>query len=470
MISANRIAFFLICATLVFTTVAYGGVHQPVLAIFYLLVAAIAISFAVQGLRTGVLPVDQSLLQLPIFGAAIYGFIQIIPFGHFAGAAGVEGIARTISVDPFSTQINAFHFLALSILFSSVLMAIDSASRIRKFTTLIVVFGFVFAFYAILQSFLSPNLIYGIYGSPYASPFGSFVNRNNSAAFLEMSICVPLGLLFAGSISRDKRLVLITAISLMGIALILSGSRGGFVAMLAGLIVLVILTRTSHGRKQFILRVSLAAALVLTIVGGAILVGGENSLSRFAETAQSNDATSSRVYIWKVTLKVIAANMPFGAGLGAFGTAFTPFDTNGGLLRIEQAHNDYLQIASDAGVVGIVLGGGFLFLLIRTGIRSSATRNSYRRGVAVGAFAGCCSILIHSLFDFVLHTTALSILFLMLTALIVASGRKYQDDVEDEKSDRRKRSKATVRRIHDRHGLDGILSPRPPEPLPPHEA
>lgn len=456
MISANRIAFFLICFTLVFTTMAYGGVHQPILAIFYVLVAAIAISLAFQAVRTGVLSVDESLLQIPIIGAAIYGLIQIVPFGYFPGAAGVGDIARTISIDPFSTQVNAFHFLALSIFFSAVLIVLDSVSRIRKLTTLIIVFGFVFAFYAILQSFLSPNLIYGIYGSPYALPFGSFVNRNNSAAFLEMCICVPLGLIFAGSIQRDKRLLFVTAVSLMGIALILSGSRGGFVSMLAGLIVLVILTRSAHahGKKQLVLKICLAIVLLITIVGGAILVGGENSLSRFAETAQFNDATTSRTYIWRVTLKVIGANLPLGAGLGAFGTAFTPFDTNGGMLRIEQAHNDYLQVASDAGLVGLLLGGAFLFLLIKAGLRSAAGQNPYRRGVAVGALAGCCAILVHSLFDFVLHTTALSILFIMLIGLVVTAGRKYPDDVEDEKHKGRKRSVASVRRINERRGND----------------
>jgi len=120
--------------------------------------------------------------------------------------------------------------------------------------------------------------------------------------------------------------------------------------------------------------------------------------------------------------------MPFGAGLGAFGVAFTQFDTNGGIFRVEQAHNDYLQIAADAGIPGILIGGWFLFLLIRTGLRSIIVKNSFRRGVAIGSFAACCAMIVHSLFDFVLHTTAVSLLFLMLTGLVTASSRSYPDD------------------------------------------
>ncbi len=77
---------------------------------------------------------------------------------------------------------------------------------------------------------------------PYANPFGSFVNRHNFAAYMEMTIAVPLGLMFVGAIGKDRRLLYVTAIGLMGIALILSGSRGGLISLLAGIFFLIILT------------------------------------------------------------------------------------------------------------------------------------------------------------------------------------------------------------------------------------
>jgi O-antigen ligase len=122
--------------------------------------------------------------------------------------------------------------------------------------------------------------------------------------------------------------------------------------------------------------------------------------------------------------------MPFGVGIGAYSVAYTPYDTYNGLARVEQAHNDYLQVLTDAGLVGLVIGAFFLFLLFRTGLRSVRVKNTFRRGVAVGALAGCFAVLVHSFFDFVLHTTAISILFLTLAAMTVASGREYADDEE----------------------------------------
>ena len=70
---------------------------------------------------------------------------------------------------------------------------IDNAKRLRKIVSVITIFGFLYAFYAILQAVLSPERIYGIYEPRFATPFGSFVNRHNFAAFMEMSIAVPLG-------------------------------------------------------------------------------------------------------------------------------------------------------------------------------------------------------------------------------------------------------------------------------------
>ena len=444
----SKIIFALLAVCIVFTTLVYGTVHQPTIALFYLITALIVVLWAIDAFRTGVLRFNKSLLQIPVLGTVLYALIQIIPFGSLAETGGVSGIGRTISVEPFWTQMFALHFLALFFIFAASLTYLDSASRLRKMTQLITIFGFIFAFFAILQSFLSPTKIYGLYEVEYAKPFGSFVNRHNFAAFMEMSIAVPLGLLWTGAITRDKRLIYLTAIGLMGIALILSGSRGGLVSLLAMIVFILILTNKSRGSEQAGLKIGLAVLLVGVIIGGAILIGGESSLTRFAETAVSDDITTNRTHIWNVTLQVIKNNLPFGAGIGAFAAAYTPYDTLNGIERVEQAHNDYLQILADAGIVGLILAGFFVYQLFRTGLKNIKTENLFRRGVAVGALAGCFAILVHSLFDFVLHTTAITVLFLTLVSMVVVSGRHFSDDLH--LYERRRSRKASVTSIEEK--------------------
>ena len=441
---ASRILFFLLCLTLVFTTLAYGTVHQPIISVFYLVAVIVACLWALDAFQTGVLRFSKSLIQIPLIAIIVYGFVQIIPFGSSNEIAGISDIPRTISLEPFWTKLFALHLFAFLIFLGAFLTFVDSAKRLRKIVWLITIFGFAFAFFAILQYVLSPDKIYGIYELQYAQPFGSFVNRHNFAAYMEMTIAVPLGLIFAGAVPRDKKLLVITAIGLMGIALILSGSRGGLVALLAEIFFLLILTTETKSYGQLGLKIGFAVLLLATIVAGSILIGGESSLTRIAETAASNDITTNRTHIWNVTLSVIQSYPIFGTGLGGFSAAYTNFDTLNGMARVEQAHNDYLQILADAGLIGLIIAAFFVYQLFRGGLKNAKSSNPFRRGVAVGALAGCFAVLVHSLFDFVLHTTAITYLFVALVALVFVSGNKFADDADEGAPRRRKSRSASV--------------------------
>lgn len=445
MTRVNKVIFFLISASLVAFTLFYGTVHQPMIALFYLVVTAMVLLWGTDCFLTGELRISRHPIQIPLYAVCLYAFVQLIPFGTLSDTAGVAGIPRTLSLSPFDTEMTAYHVLALALFLSVGLVVVDSAKRVRKLLVLITVFGSLFAFFAILQSFLSPGKIYGIYERIGANPFGSYVNRHNYAAFIEMCIAVPLGSLLSGSIDRDKKLIYVTAITLMSVSLLLSGSRGGLVAMVAAVVFLLIITNKAVGAKRFALRIGLACVLVGVIVAGAFYIGGDSSLTRIAETATSKDVTTDRTHIWGITLKIIGANFPFGAGIGAYAQAYTPFDDRSGLERVEQAHNDYLQVLADAGIVGAAIAGFFFYVLIGTIRRNIASGNTFRRGVAMGATAGIFAILVHSIFDFVLHTTSITLLFILLLVLLVASGRKYEDDIpnEDDRGHRRS-SKGSV--------------------------
>lgn len=441
----NNLAFVLCLALVAFTTAAYGAVHQAVLALTYVLVAVLVLLWAMDGFRSRTLKYSRSYLQIPLIGAGVYGLIQIIPFGTTA-TGGLDGISRTISQDPFATQVNAVHFLGLAAFFGVFLVLLDSTSRLRKTANFIVIFGFIFSFFAIIQSVLSPTSIYGIYERPYAQPFGSFVSRNNFAGWMEIAVAMPLGMLFSGSVAKEKRLLYITAAALMGISIVVSGSRGGLVVLLVEIAFLLLVT---YGREKgrLGLRILLATGMLGVIIAGTAFVGGESSLTRITDDQAVVSDVTQRPRIWSNTMRMIAANMPFGVGLGAYGTAYTKFDESSGLDRVEQAHNDYLQVLSDAGIVGLLLGVIFLYLIFSYGRRGVKIENDYRRGLAVGAFAGVLGVLIHSLFDFVLHTTAISLFFLTILALLVSSLRKYDDDTKNDAPERRKRTSRSNRAV-----------------------
>jgi O-antigen ligase len=167
---------------------------------------------------------------------------------------------------------------------------------------------------------------------------------------------------------------------------------------------------------------------------GVILLGGEFSITRFIDTVNTDDPTTGRAHFWAVTLDIIKAHPVIGTGLGAFGVIYTRYDTRNGLFRLEQAHNDYLQVLSDAGIVGGVLALSFVALLFYKALSRARSRDDFRRGVALAALSGCFAVLVHSFFDFTLHTTSNALLFLVLAAIATIDSR-----VEDAPSRKRRR-------------------------------
>jgi len=279
-----------------------------------------------------------------------------------------------------------------------------------------------------------------------STAFGPFINRHHFAAYMEMALAVPLGLLFSGAIEGDKKLLYIFTAGMMAVALILTNSRGGIISLSAELLFLLVIvgvgrkhrhSEAEEKRKRVrggIARAALTLALIIGILAATVFFGGEQALSRFVGTVNTDDPTTGRAHFWNVTLDIIRAHPFVGVGLGAFGVIYTRYDSHNGLYRLEQAHNDYLQVLSDGGIVGAALGLFFIVALFRVGLQRRESGDEFRRGVATGALAGCFAVLVHSFFDFTLHTTSNALLFLVLAALATLNGR-----VESPSSGRRRR-------------------------------
>jgi O-antigen ligase len=419
----------------VFTVMAYGTVHQPVIAAFYLLSAVFVAVYAASA-SNGSVNFRGLIVLLPLLLLGVYALLQSVAFGMADEPSGAGAMPRTISMEPYHSQAAAVSIFVLCFISASFFGLLNSAERVKKYALFVTVFGSLYAFYAILQSVLSPDAIYGIYKPASAAPFGSFVNRHNFAAIMEMCIAFPVGLLFAGAVKRDKLLLVSVATAIMGTALLLSESRGGLVSLIAMVLFMSLISSSSNKGKGLAAKLALSVALLITAVGGAVFVGGETSLTRFGDSVGTEDISSYRSHIWQVTLDIVRDNFPLGAGIGAFGTAYAQKDTSGGDLLVEHAHNDYLQVAADAGVVGVVLGLGFLVIFARNVRRGTNVADAYLRGIALGASGACFAILVHSMFDFVLHITAVAVMFLgclmTLSAVNETADTKPAEDISEQ--------------------------------------
>lgn len=448
---ASRFAFLIVCLAIILSALAYGMVHYWALAVFFIGGVSILVLWLIDSWNLGSFRISRNVLQLPLVGMFLLGVFQLLPLRH-PEDVGTHSIplVSSLSFDPYSTRFILIQVAALLIYFSAVLVFTDTPKRLRLLVRTITVFGFFLAIFGLTQSFTSPDKVYWIREMPQSQAFGPFINRHHFAGYMELALALPLGLVFTGSIEREKKFIYLFAAGLMAVALIMTNSRGGLISLFAELLFLVATMglrrwhkhkkRESEEHKPRIksaaAKAGLALAMVVALFGSVVLLGGEEALTRMVGSVNTDDPTTGRAHFWSVTVDIIKHHPLVGTGLGAFGVVYTGYDSRNGMYRLEQVHNDYLQVLSDGGIVGAVLGLFFVVGLFRMGFARRESRDDFRRGVATGAMAGCFAVLIHSFFDFTLHTPANALLFLVLAALATMNGR-----VEDVQSRRKKRQR-----------------------------
>ena len=421
-----------------FATLIYGGVDPIVLGVFSVITAFIFVLWIMDAWSLNELRFSTSPLQLPILGLILIGLVQLLPLGDPGLAGDVLGIApsKAISVDPFATRLFVVRLLAYLIFFAAALTFIDSQGRAKRAGIAIIIFGSVMAFFGILQRMTSPDAIYWFRPTPQAIPFGPFVNQHHFAAFMEMTSGLTLGLLFGNGLKRDRRPFLMIAVVLMGIALMFTGSRGGvisYVGVVTFALTATYLLRRRSGKKggqetPGAGRVALllgTSALVLIVAGSVFYLGGGESILRGVGLSLGDaDISTGRIQFWTGALRIFAANPILGSGLDSFGVAYTPYDLQSGIFRVEQVHNDYLQALSDGGILGFACVAAFVVLLFWKGIKTiSTSKNNLARSTALGSLAGCVGIAIHSFFDFPLRTPSNALFFLLLVVLATTLNR-----------------------------------------------
>lgn len=432
---ASRLIFAAVCFVPLFSALMFGAVDVGAIAILTLPSVFILLLWTWLAVRGGTLTLSGSLLQVPLIALAVLGMIQLLPLREAGIPDGLISIPAisSLSLDPYATRIFLVRLLLYIVFFSAALTFIRDAVRIRAVAVTIVIFGSLLAFYSILQRVEVPGSIYGMRTPFQAVPFGTYVNRHHFAALMEMTLGLTLGLAFAGGLKINRLPFLIAAAAVMGVAMALTGSRGAMIGLAAAMIVVIGFASSKVGdRRSKIYRprvAALAAAgtMFILVVGVlALFTGGGESLMRgIGLDSVAGDVSSGRLQFWRVALKIFADHPLVGAGLDSFGVAYPRYDPANGTFRVEQAHNDYLQILAEGGIAGISLAVVFVYLLIRRSYEAiTASRDNFCRAASVGALAGCVAVLVHSLFDFPLRTPANAYFFLLLAAIACANVKK----------------------------------------------
>lgn len=414
LLAAGPSLYVAVLLVVLWTPLPFGSVEPWSIGVIRLSACALVALWAIHGARVGVFTISRSMLQLPLYAASAWAFVQCACLGRSA-----------ISVDPFLTYQAAVNLLALAVFVSCALLALDSAVRIEQAAAVLFWFAFALSVFGMIQSFTGTREIYWIRESPVVNFFGPFVNKNHFAGLIEVLLPLGLGPLLTGAVPRDRRLMTLFVVTVILVAVALSRSRGGMLAIAAQVAVLIALTilarRTSTGGGH---RAPAFAAIlaVIVLVGAGVGWLGAGPISESLTTlpsAVADQSETSRLEIWKATVSLISEHPIVGSGLGAYGTAILRHWPATEYATLLYAHNDYLQVVADAGIPGALLAILFVGVLGVALLRSVHITDPGLRGVAIGAGVGCIGLLIHSVVDFNLQIPSNAIAFLFASVMLV---------------------------------------------------
>ncbi|MHA6333017.1 O-antigen ligase family protein [Qipengyuania sp. CAU 1752] len=252
---------------------------------------------------------------------------------------------------------------------------------------------------------------------------GFFTNHNHQATFLLMAVLLMLANSPALAAKKSETeftrgVVHLSLAALAIICVLLTGSRAGTVLLaLAVFGAALVLLRERLGLERRTLALALGGVVVVLAALVILPFISDGVLSAISN--RSAIADDKRFVIWPQALAVAGQSLPFGSGFGTFREVYEQFEPLDlmGQLYINHAHNDFLELVIEGGLVAAGLVGTFFLLLgrrIRTVLRA---RTSVVPTMLI--LLAMSLPIVHSLVDYPLRTITISTLVAYALGLIV---------------------------------------------------
>ena len=393
-----------ICTLLAICVLAFGGTGALGAMILEVGAAILFLLWGILGIRRGQVGIHWNWLYLPLFGVGSIAIVQAI-FGF--------------TVYPYLTKLELLKWVAYVLLFFLAAQSFRTEDQQKQFIWFLVVFGFSLSLFGIIQHFtFNGQLYWSVALPPGAGPFGPFVDCDHFAGFVELTAPLGLALLFFRA-RRPEQVTLLLLFTIVPIgALILTASRGGIICFALELVLLAFLSRAHQIEKK-----QLLGTATISLVAGVFIVwlGVSNALQRFEQLTHEGIARELRVSIYGYTLRIIHDHPWFGTGLGTLAAVYPRYASFYNGLTVDHAHNDFLELLANAGVIGGFCALLFIGLFFRESLRRFVTaRTNSVRAITAGSLVACSGLLMHGLVDFNLQIPSNALIFLLLSLIATA--------------------------------------------------
>jgi len=408
---ANEAILYSVVSLLLLAPLAFGAVEVWSTAILEIASAILISIWALRQVRTGTLILTGNAVFLPMSALGTLVLLQIV--------SGISGYTHATS--------SAFMiYAAYACTCFLIAQTLTRTTHVQYIATLLTAFGTCLALFAVLQSLSSNGKIYWLRTPRFGGwIYGPYVNHNHYAGLMEMLAPIPLVFAFSKYAHGRKRWIAAAAAAFMGATIFLSGSRGGMAAyalQIALFFWFLFRERTRNG-----VALVLGAFLLVALVSVA-WIGGNEVTERISTVASGNKQTEIgsdiRFSIDRDSLHMFAKHPVLGWGLGTFANVYPQFRSFYTNQLVNRAHNDYLELLTDTGILGFGIGMWFLVATLRPAIRKARSWSGDVNGaVALAALLGITGILVHSFVDFNLQIPANAMLFYVLCTIAAADTR-----------------------------------------------
>jgi len=343
-------------------------------------------------------------------------------------------------------------FLTGPLLYFIIINSINDERQVRRILNVLLIVGSLFGIYGILQ-YMGIDFDFWKGNIARQQVFGLFGNVNYFAEYLIVPLPLVISLFFITRNKTHKTLLLVGILAMSG-SLILTFTRGSYLAIGISSIFMFLLYLISRGKsfikeykKIFIFALALIILITFLFVlpnpinkPGTVIykIKGRTSISQFTQSS----SLKRRIAIWKFTMLMIKDRPLIGSGIGTFKynslnyqAKFFEQRENRSIYPhgfADKTHNEYLQLCAELGIIGL---GIFIWIMVtyfNYGIKLlKKIKDNYKRGIIIGLMGSIMAVLVDSIFGFPLHLPATIVLFWLILALTIATIKIEEDAEED---------------------------------------
>jgi O-antigen ligase len=344
-------------------------------------------------------------------------FPPIVVFGLLIAAQ----MVFRVSAYQHATSSSALLYVAYGTLCFLISQTLVCAFQARRLGVILCAYGGAVAAFALIQGIAPNGRLYWLREPRMGGwIYGPYVNHNHYAGLMEM--LAPTALVFALTrlASTKGRNLAAAAAALMVGTIFLSGSRGGMFAIIVELGILSVFVIKQKSGWRMAIGLGLFLAIVATLL---VWIGGAELSRRIASVAPAHSEVPDdvRMQINRDSIHMFMKRPLLGWGLGTFPVVYPQFREFYTNFFVNEAHNDYLQLLVEVGLLGFATMAWFLASVYKQAIRKTGNwRSEINGAVSLACLLGISGILMHSAVDFNLQIPANAALFYALCTIAAA--------------------------------------------------